>query len=46
MKIKIALVKNLENKSDDCGLPKEKVIDDIKSCESNDIVKKLNKYFT
>ena len=39
-------VKNLKNKSDDRGLPKEIVIDDIKSCDSNDIVNKLNEYFT
>ena len=37
---------NLKNKSDDRGPPKEKVKDDIKSCESNDIVSKLNEYFT
>ena len=39
-------MKNLKNKLDDRGLPKEIVIDDIKSCESNDIVNKLNEYFT
>ena len=35
-------MKNLKNKY----FPKEIVIDGIKSCESNDIVNKLNEYFT
>ena len=39
-------MKNLNNQSDDCGLPQEIVIDDIKSCESNDIVNRLSQYFT
>ena len=39
-------MKNLKNKSDGRGLPKEIVIDDIRRCESNDIVNKLNEYFT
>ena len=39
-------VKNLNNQSDDCGLSQEIVIDDIKSCESKDIVNRLSQYFT
>ena len=39
-------VKNLNNQSDDRGLPQETVIDNIKSCESNDTVNRLNQYFT
>ena len=39
-------VRNLNNQSDDRGLPQEIVIYDIKSCESNDIVNRLNQYFT
>ena len=39
-------MKNLNNQSDDRGLPQEIVIDNIKSCESNDIVNRLNQYFT
>ena len=38
--------KKLNNQPDDRGLPQEIVIDDIKSCESNDIVNRLNQYFT
>ena len=39
-------MRHLNNQSDDRGLPQEIVIDDIKNCESNDIVNRLNQYFT
>ena len=39
-------MKNLNTQSNDRSLPQGTVIDDIKSCESNDIVNRLNQYFT